>query len=107
MTLEELDRCAYVGEGPEGLNRAEHRYYLEMSHTYALLKLGQIDAEYGKRLKLQAREHYSAELADVRLSEHTAKMWAQIEATGSAYRKDKTIENADAFMSAVYGVYPN
>ena len=57
-----------------------------------------------KRATRQYERDSSSLIAAERLLSHNAAMWAEIELAGSAYMMDRTIENADRFINAVYGV---
>lgn len=107
MTLEELDELAFQNKPiPEPLGRAERRYFLQMRSIYTAASMGVIDARRGSEEKRVARQDYENEIADFEFLTYSGKRWAKIEEAGRRYRKNKTIENADAFMDAVYGTYP-
>lgn len=107
MTLEELDELAFQGGGvPEPLGRAERRYFLQVRSIYAAAKMGLINAQRGSEEKRAAKQDYENERDDFDFLMFNGKRWQEIEEAGRRYRKNKTIENADAFMDAVYGTFP-
>ena len=92
----------------DSLPMSRRAFLFSLMNTYTLYRRGFIGREEGERLKANAISLFDL---DVRAEEsyknylqHMAKMWKAIEKTSSAYRKNPSIENADAFLEAVYGV---
>lgn len=83
-------------------------FLFNLMNTYSLYRKGLIDKDLGERLKANAIRQFDL---DSRTEEayknyimHTVKLWNAIEAAGNTYRKNPSIENADVFLEAVYGV---
>ncbi len=105
MSPETIEDLAYQGRGmPQGLNAAEQMLFQSFRQLYAYAKLVQMPPEQGgleKLALLREFEHRSFQVAHM---EKTWAMWKQIEAAANRYRTERTLENADAFVKAVYGV---
>lgn len=88
---------------------AELLYY-QAKELYDLHSKGMITAEVGKERKQQIISSYISNInIEKRYIEQNFQMaafWKTIEAAGRNYAKDRTIENADAFFKAVYGLLP-
>ena len=59
-----------------------------------------VKAEIIKRYQVQKTEYETMQ----NIVRRQADMWQKIEIAGSRYRLDRKLENADAFIEAVYGV---
>lgn len=68
---------------------------------------GTLTKEQGAARKKQAIDIYNDECEYLgrmmEMYDRMAELWKGIEAEASAYRKDRTLENADALMKVVYG----
>lgn len=95
---------------PEGLTMTEQATYQGMRYLYAVYRAGRLTKEAAAREKAaMLRElNRSREREDLRerLEKKTAAMWKAVEAAGNRYGTERTLENADAFVEAVYGVRP-
>lgn len=109
MTVETISQYAAQDLLPPGdITLPEKLLWYELRDIYRGFKSGTVTKEEGQIKKNQAIGNYNRNNKDL---EHTAKiikanagMWMLIEQTARAYKDNKTIENADAFMEAVYGV---
>lgn len=95
-------------EALDAMTISQRSLLFNLLHTYSLFRKGFIGKEEGERLKANALRRFDL---DTRTEEayrnyihHMAVLWKAIEQTGNAYRKNPSIENADAFLAAVYGV---
>lgn len=109
MTKEEISRWAYTGDKPdEPMNCAERCLWYTMRDIYRGFQSGSVTKEQGDAEKRKAFKQFEmdvGELAQAKaLLARNANMWAEIELAHIAYNMDKTVENADAFVRAVYGV---
>ena len=64
--------------------------------------------DQGEKEKRMAVKQYELDngalIGAEKILQRNANMWAEIELAASAYMMDRTIENADRFIDAVYGV---
>ena len=79
-----------------------------LKNLYNQFREKKITAEQGDKEKKAALMQFQRDIfeyqRDKELIQHHASLWREIELTGSAYRKEPSIEHADAFLAAVYGV---
>lgn len=105
MTPDELEDLAFRGaEMPKGLNAAEQALFQSLRRLYAYAKLTHMTTDQGKREKTEILKAFRVFSFWMRVGRHTDRMWKEIESAGNRYRLDRTLENADAFIKAVYGV---
>lgn len=111
-TPEEIKQAAFDWNVPvdDTLPMAERILWYSLREIYRNYRDAKINKSEGERLANDALKQYrmdSALLAMQRLQiQHQAEMWRDIERAGSIYRLDKSIDNADAFVDAVYGLKP-
>lgn len=91
---------------PDGLSSADQLLFLKFRLLYQTAALGSITPEQGHREKLAILDRYRLDCFDEKCWRHTRQLWKNIEAVGSAYALDRTVENADRFHEAVYGMKP-
>ncbi len=89
---------------PAGLDLAEQMLFQAFRRLYQYAKLVQMEPERGRIEKLAILREYEKRAAQVKHLEKTAAMWKAIEAAANRYGTQRTLENADAFVEAVYGV---
>ena len=86
----------------------ERCLFYSLRDIYSENKAGHITKDEGKKRKQEAIGQYQRDCTEFfrgkHILEHHARMWAAIELAGNNYRKEPTIEHADAFITAVYGV---
>lgn len=92
---------------PEGLTTVEQAVYQGMRYLYAVYRAGRLSKDAAARekaalLRELTRAREREELRD-RIERKTAAMWKAIEAAANRYGTERTLENADAFVEAVYG----
>lgn len=110
MTTEQIAKCALVGSLPEDaeLDIIDEWLYYKLAEIYKKFQAGRIGQEEGQARKRTVLDRYDKARTDTafkdRLIRHQSVMWREIESAGTAYSKDPTIENADKFLKAVYGV---
>lgn len=108
MNAYEFETQAAKGEEmPDGLTPVDQHTYQAMRFLYALYRTKRIDinkaAQEKKKLLRSYRQAKAAEDFQIRRERKQAQMWKSIEETASRYQKERTLENADAFVKAVYG----
>ena len=99
----DFERAAIRGESvPDGLGPADTWLFLTLRELYAQVKRGTISRETGAIEKHKIEMEYNKLKFDLKLAYSTAELWKNIELSGSEYRKNRTLENADNFCKAVY-----
>lgn len=92
------------GEMPDGLCSADQQMFLELRLLYKSHKMGIVDREAARREKSKLLDTHKGNL----IMENLTKQWAQqhitTEAARAEYRKNRTLENADAVIFAFEGV---
>lgn len=104
MKPEQIEDLAFRNEPlPKGLNAAEQLLFLQFRYLYRYARLVEMPREQGQREKVMLLKEFQKRSAHVKHMEKTAAMWKEIEAAGNRYGTNRTLENADAFVAAVYG----
>lgn len=104
MSPEQIEDLAFRGEAmPEGLDIARQMLFQSFRRLYQYARLVHMPPEQGRMEKLALLRTYDAAAAQVRRMEKTSAMWKDIEAAANRYGTERTLENADAFVEAVYG----
>lgn len=104
MSPDQIEDLAFQGAPmPKGLDLAEQMLFQALRRLYQYAKLVEMPKERGKQEKLAILREYEKRAAQVRHMEKTAAMWKEIEAAANRYGTQRTLENADAFVEAVYG----
>ena len=109
MTREDINKYAYAETVlPAGAPCPDRCLWFSLRDIYRQYRSGEISKEEGEKRKnraLRQHEHDSGCLTSAeRILKNNARMWMEIELSGSAYALDRTLENADRFINAVYGV---
>lgn len=93
---------------PDGLKQWEQNAYIALRGLYQQYRAGVVDRETATADKQMivkaARDAESMEAFRSKLAQSTATLWKEIEAAGSTFAKEPTLENMDAFYQAVYHV---
>lgn len=103
------ERLAMRGDSmPAGLCAADQVCFQGLSFLYARFRAGIIDKESAsaekKLIVMRCEEAKKAAAFGEKCSEHAVKLWRDVEQAASAYQKDRTLENADKLITAIYGV---
>jgi len=93
-------------EVPEGLNLADVWMFLALRNLYKAVRDGTIDREQGKLEKRKLENQFRVLVADIEFYKSHRDFWARIEQAGTAYCKDRNLDNADKFYECVYGIRP-
>lgn len=92
---------------PDGLTRKEQDLFLALRELYHQCHIGLITREMGaddkKKLIQSFEREKQTETFHAELAKHCAELWKNVECAASDYRKDRTLENADKVMKAIYG----
>jgi len=108
MTVEEISKHASAGYLPDKkMSCPERCLFYELRDLYAMHKEGRITRAMGEKQKEDLLKQFKKDNEEFNYSkmflQYQAKFWKEIEAAGEKYGTEPTIENADAFMKAVYG----
>lgn len=103
------ERQAMKGEPmPDGLELADQLCYQALSALYKRFYSGRITREQGEHdarlIRRKRNENIKSFEFGERCRSHAVILWANIEQSANAYQKDRTLENADKLIEAIYGV---
>lgn len=110
MAEEKMQELSYEkiamsgGEMPDGLCGADQQMFLELRLLYDSYKRGIVDRETAKKEKAKMLVEYRANLVMDSLARHWAQQHLKTEQARQTYRKNRTLENADAIILAFEGV---
>lgn len=109
MTFQELEKAASQNQTmPRGLDAFEQATFLSLRCLYSHYRYGEISKESAteekRSIKLAHEERVRVDTARSNLSRYCADLWKGVERATSAYRKERTLENADKVMEEIYGV---
>lgn len=111
MTKEQISKYAFINELPDKeMTCPERCLWYALRDVYRRFQSGDIKKAQSIQEKNRAIKQYELDSGVLnsakKIIDHNAAMWAEIELAGSMYTMDRTLENADAFVAAVYGVRP-
>ena len=92
----------------EAMTCPERALWYALRDIYSSYKRGVITKAKGEELKNKAMRQFAIDNQAISsamkiLKEH-ANFWKSVEQSASRYRLERTLENADAFLEAVYKV---
>ena len=103
-----LKRAGQDVDLPDTAAAADRALHATVRLLYWQHRAGYLSAADGKRLKQQAivryRDDIEAQEWAIKQQLHIAELWKRIEQTATQYRKNRTVENADKLMEALYGM---
>ena len=109
-SVDDIKKLAYIGEElpPPSIPPPDRILWYSFRDLYMRFKQKKITKEQSQKeadmiLKTYQNDRTVFEESQKIWSYH-GQMWAEIELAGSRYAKNRTLENADAFQIAVYGV---
>lgn len=80
--------------------------YLALYALYTAYYAGQVTRDYAADAKRRFYGMYEQQQTEhkhaARCWDHACKLWNRIDSAAAAYRKEKTIDNADRLYSAIY-----
>lgn len=91
------------GEMPNGLEYPDQILFLELRLLYDSYKRKIIDRETATREKVQLLRSYEAHKIVDRMGKEWVEQIKRTEVARAAYRKNKTIENAELLLISVEG----
>ena len=109
MTREEISKYAFMNDLPDKpMTCPERCLWYALRDVYRRFSAGDITKEKGDAEKNRALRQFDQDKSKLDLAEkiiqRDASMWMEIELSASMYNLDRTLDNADAFVAAVYGV---
>ena len=106
---EEIIRAAVAEQMPDQpMTCPERALFFALRDIYSMYRKGMVSKTDGEVLKNRAMRQFALDNQAVSsammiLKEH-ANFWKSVECAANRYRLDRTLENADAFLEAVYKV---
>ena len=91
------------GEMPEGMEYPDQILFLELRLLYDSYKRKMIDREAATQEKVELLRTYEAHKIVDRMCKEWVDQIKRTELARAAYRKEKTIENADKLLACVEG----
>lgn len=91
-------------EMPDGLSYPDQLLFLALRSLYAQLKAGIIDRPVGIAEKKKLLETYRVQTFNWQMGEAFTRQIKATEHARSAYRKERSLENADKLLAALDGV---
>ena len=86
----------------------ERALFYTLKDVYNDFRKGVLSKDRGETLKNRALRQFDLDQgafdSALRILRDNAELWKRIETEGNHYRLDRTLENADMFVEAVYGV---
>lgn len=109
MTLQDLKLAAYNGiTPPEPLSCPERAFFLQAKEIYAQYHDKRITQTESAEAMGQAIQDYKRDIVErqngIDALYRIANLYKQIELAATAYAKNRTLENADKLLEAIYGV---
>lgn len=109
MTTDDIVLAAYNNTLPNGVMRLPERLlYQTVKCISQAYKTAQIDAQTASKQKANAISDYRADKTEYENGQNSmrrmAVLFKDIELATTAYRKNRTLENADKVMEILYGI---
>ena len=109
MTLQDLKLAAYNGIAPpEPLSCPERAFFLQAKEIYAQYHDKRITQAESAEAMRQAIQDYKRDMVErqngIDALHRIADLYKEAELAATAYRKDRTLVNADKLMEAIYGL---
>lgn len=107
MTADELKALAWVGKEPPDLPAHEKLYYVRTARIYEMFRNGFMPEDKAvsemKSALCEFDKYNRIAEAELKRAKHSAEFFKNIELAASAFRKDRTIENADRLITCIDG----
>lgn len=109
MTLQDLKIAAYNGITPsEPLCCPERAFFLQAKEIYAQYHNKRITQSESSEAMRQAIQDYKRDMQErqngIDALHRIADLYKEVELVATAYAKDRTLENADKLLEAIYDV---
>ena len=108
ITEHEISKLAAQSRKPPDMTPPEELLWYWLRDIYAGYRNKQIDSDTGAERKTEAIRRYNQlvterDMAERIVSSHAA-LWKGIKNAANLYHAERTLENADGFVAAVYGL---
>ena len=109
MTADQISQLAARQEmPPDGMTYVDWLLWYMLRDIYRDFKAGRLDAEKGAERKQHSLSIWEKESFRARqlneLADSAGKMWNRIEMAANAYRLNRSLQNADKLIEAIYNV---
>lgn len=108
LTADQISAYASVGEIPkDGMCYVDWLLWYMLRDIYRNYNTGKINKEHGSELKAKAVTVWEKEWFRIdqinQTANRAAELWRRVESAASAFRIDRTLDNADGLLAAIYG----
>lgn len=107
MTKEEISLLAFNGGEPLEMNMPDENLFSKMSLIALKYKSGIMTQAQASEEKLKAYSKHARQTTEYKncidALQRFGELYKNIELATSAYRKNRTLENADKMLEAIYG----
>ena len=108
MTADELKALAWAGQEPPDLPAHEKLYFVRTSRIYEMFRNGFMPEDKAvaemKSALCEFDKYNRIAEAEFKRAKHSANYFKGIELAASAFRKDRTIDNAVRLLNCIDGV---
>lgn len=109
MNSDQISQLAAKQEMPaDGMTCTDWLLWYMLRDIYRDFKAGRLDAEKGAERKKHSLSIWEKETFRARqlneLADSAGKLWKRIEMYADTYRLNRTLQNADRLIEAIYGV---
>ena len=109
MTADQISQLAARQEmPPDGMTYVDWLLWYMLRDVYRDFKAGKLDAQKGAERKQHSLSIWEKESFRVRqlneLADSAGKLWKRIETAADTYRLNRTLQNADRLIEAIYNV---
>lgn len=109
MTADQISQLAAKQEMPaDGMTCTDWLLWYMLRDIYRDFKAGRLDAEKGAERKKHSLSIWEKETFRARqlneLADSAGKLWTRIETAADTYRLNRTLQNADMLIEAIYNV---
>lgn len=109
MNIDEIERtaiqAAHANLPDPPVDLLDASLYMALYQLYATLYAGQLTREQARPIKLNMVMQYRSQKAKydfgVKCRQSAVNLWGNTESAGSAYSRNRTLENADQLWAAV------
>jgi hypothetical protein len=103
------ERAALNGEPmPDGLTLEDQLCFQALALLYRRYRAGSVSknvgAEEAWKIRSSCQVRKEALAFERKCNSHSVRLWKAVEGAANAYQKERTLENADRMIEAIYGV---
>lgn len=109
MTADQISQLAAKQEmPPDGMTYVDWLLWYMLRDIYRDFKTGKLDAQKGAERKQHSLSVWEKESFRIRqlneLADSAGKLWKRVETAANDYRKNRSLQNADKVIEAIYNV---